>query len=117
MQRILFLQGKIRSKQEYLWIVGLQTDNTIDFIELQAIGSLNSIHIVPRELFRIAVIKNVSKVILVHNQPSGTIAPSRSDKAFTKYQKAAGDLLEIKIIDHLIITDNDYFSFAENKLV
>ena len=117
MQRILVRQGKIKARQEYLWLVGLQTDNTIEFIELLAIGSLNSIHIAPRELFRIAVIKNINKVILVHNHPSGKIAPSRADKAFTNHHKTAGELLEVSIIDHLIISNKAYYSFFEHKLM
>jgi len=117
MRRILIRQGKIRARQEYLWIVGLQTNNTIDFIELLNIGTLNSIQLLPRELFRIAVIKNVDKVILVHNHPSGSLIPSRADKSFTASQKTAGELLGVRIVDHLIISDKGYFSFLEKNLI
>ncbi|TAE79338.1 MAG: hypothetical protein EAY81_11385 [Bacteroidetes bacterium] len=116
MKSVLARQGKIRQKQEYFWVVGLQTDSTIDFIELLNIGSLNSVQIEPRELFRIAVIKNVDRIILVHNHPSGSVKPSQADKAFTKAQRTAGELLGVEVIDHIIISPTSFFSFAENKV-
>lgn len=116
MAQILTRQSKIRQRHEYLWCVGLHSDSTIDFIELMGTGSLSTVQIEPRELFRMAVIKNVARVILVHNHPSGRLVPSQHDKTFTSDMAYAGKILGVEILDHLIISTKDYFSFKENKI-
>jgi len=113
MQKILLRQDKIRQKKEYFWIVGLERDNTINFVELVGLGSLDWVKIEPREIFRIAVIKNVPKVILVHNHPSGYLKPSEADIMLTNKLKMSGRLLGVKIADHLIISTKSYVSLKE----
>jgi len=56
-------------------------------------------------------------VILAHNHPSGSLNPSEADKNLTKKLKIAGENLDIKVLDHLIITENTYFSFADENLL
>jgi DNA repair protein RadC len=56
-------------------------------------------------------------LILVHNHPSGTLQPSQADKTITQKLKNAGDLLDIKILDHIIVTEKTYFSFADEGIL
>jgi len=56
-------------------------------------------------------------IILAHNHPSGTLKPSNADKQLTKKLKTAGESLDIKVLDHLIITEKAYFSFADEQLL
>ncbi len=83
MQKILLRQNKIRRRKEYFWVIGLDNNNTIHFIELSAVGTLNKTVIVPREIYRIAVIKNVAHVIFCHNHPSRNLKPSKEDLDLT----------------------------------
>ena len=60
---------------------------------------------------------SATAIILVHNHPSGTLKPSQADKDLTTKLKTAGQSLDIKVLDHLIITENAYFSFADENLI
>lgn len=66
----------------------------------------------PRQVFSVALIANATEIILAHNHPSGNITPSSADTDLTAKMKAAGALLEIKVIDHLIVSQEGYYSFA-----
>jgi DNA repair protein RadC len=56
-------------------------------------------------------------LVLTHNHPSGTLKPSNADRNITKKIKEAAELLDLKVVDHLIITENSYFSFADKSLL
>lgn len=71
----------------------------------------------PRIIFQTAILANASGIILLHNHPSGNLPPSDSDLSLTHKLKKAGVLLEIPVLDHIIVTSERYFSFAdEGKL-
>ncbi len=79
-------------------------------------GSLNQSIVHPREVFAPAVRESAAAVIFIHNHPSGDPAPSREDREITRRLKEAGDLLGIRVLDHIIIGDGSYFSFVESGL-
>jgi DNA repair protein RadC len=60
---------------------------------------------------------NASSIILAHNHPSGEPSPSKGDEIWTKKIKQAGELLDISVLDHIIVTRNGYFSLAEKRLI
>lgn len=68
-------------------------------------------------IFRLALLMNASQIILCHNHPSGTTNPSEADRLITRKLKDAGELMDIKIIDHIIITSDSYLSFAQECLL
>ena len=68
-------------------------------------------------VFSVALKCNASAIILAHNHPSGNLNPSESDKSLTKKLESAAKLLDIRVIDHIIITRLDYFSFADEGLI
>jgi DNA repair protein RadC len=117
MQEILFRENKIRRGQEHCWIIGLNTRSRILFIELVSLGGTNRVEVTPKEAFRIPIYKLATTMILIHNHPGGGIRPSVSDRKFTSRMIKAGELLGIRVIDHLIITETEFFSFAMNGLM
>jgi DNA repair protein RadC len=76
-------------------------------------GSLDTTVVHPREVFRAAMLANAAAVILVHNHPSGDPTPSPEDVTLTQRLRAAGTLLGIDVLDHLVIGDGQYCSFVE----
>ena len=117
MQQILLRQNKIRRSQEYFWVVGLDNQNTVLFVELISIGGTNRVNVSPPDVFRMGIYKLAVKMILVHNHPSGVLKPSENDKNFTDRLLKVGKMIDIKVIEHLIITESDYFSFKNDGLI
>jgi DNA repair protein RadC len=76
-------------------------------------GSLDTTVVHPREVFRAAILANAAAIILVHNHPSGDPTPSADDVVLTQRLRAAGTLLGIEVLDHLVIGDGQYCSFTE----
>lgn len=80
-------------------------------------GTVNASLVSPRELFIESLEKNAVSIILLHNHPSGDPSPSKNDILLTKRVKDAGNLIGIDLLDHIIIGNNCYVSFAEEKLI
>jgi len=76
-------------------------------------GSLTEANVYPREVVKSGLAHNAAKIILAHNHPSGNPAPSQADKELTALLKRALALVDIQVLDHIIIGQNDHFSFAE----
>ena len=75
-------------------------------------GSVTGTIADPKQVFSVALITNATYVILAHNHPSGSATPSNADVELTARMKAAGELLELKVLDHLIVTTDGFYSFA-----
>lgn len=80
-------------------------------------GSLHSSVVTPREVFKRAFLKNASAILLAHNHPSGDSSPSGNDREITERLVEAGELLGVKVVDHIILGDNEFFSFLEEGLI
>ncbi|TSJ38969.1 JAB domain-containing protein [Fluviicola chungangensis] len=117
MQQILLRENRIGRIQEHFWIVGLDKAHKILFIELLALGNDNRVHIKAPQVFRMAIYKNAPKVILVHNHPSGVMKPGEDDLKTTDRLLKAGEIIEIDVIDHLIISEKTYFGFNQAGLI
>lgn len=117
MQQVLLRENRISRKQEHFWIIGLDNKSSILFIELLALGQQNRVNMNPSDTFRMAIYKLATHAILVHNHPSGATDLSKEDKELTDYLYKAGKFLKIEVIDHLVITEDDYFSFEDNGLM
>ncbi|MDC6363311.1 MULTISPECIES: JAB domain-containing protein [Flavobacteriaceae] len=114
MQQVLLRENKIRRNQEHFWVVGLNNINKILFVELIALGAHNRVNADPPDVFRMAIYKLASKLILVHNHPSGSVKITDADILFTDHMLKAGKFLRIDVLDHLVITETNYTSF-ENE--
>jgi len=104
-------------KKEYFKIAILDTKNQIITIENISIGNLNSSIVHPREVFNMAIKRSANSIILVHNHPSGDPTPSSEDINITNRLIEAGNILGIKVLDHIIIGDNKYISFKERNII
>jgi DNA repair protein RadC len=80
-------------------------------------GSLNQSIVHPREVFSPAVRESAAAIILVHNHPSGDPAPSREDREITRRLKDAGELMGVKVLDHIIIGDGSFVSFTAQGML
>ena len=105
-------------KQECFKSALLDTKNNLISIEDISVGIINASLVHAREVFRAAIAKNAYKIILLHNHPSGDPYPSRSDIQITEGLKKAGEIIGIKVVDHIIIGWDTYYSFqSENGAV
>lgn len=103
-------------KQENFYVLILNLQNQIIKEELISKGVLDAAILHPREVFRPAIKHSASKIILVHNHPSGDPNPSKEDLDITKILIEVGKLIDIKILDHVIIGKDNYWNWAEKNL-
>lgn len=112
------LQGRMRGlDREHFLVLFLNPKHAVLGMETVSIGTLSSSLVHPREVFKQAIKRSASAVILAHNHPSGNCEPSKEDLQVTKRLKDAGELVGIEVIDHLIIGEDRYYSFCENELL
>jgi DNA repair protein RadC len=104
-------------KKEIFKVMFLDSQNGIVQIEDLFEGTLNASAIYPREVIQSAVKHNAAALIFVHNHPAGNPQPSENDKQITRELVFAGNIMQIKVLDHIIIGDNRYFSFADAGLI
>jgi len=102
---------------EQFGTVLLDTKLRLIGVKVVSIGSLDASTAVPRDVFREAVAARAAAVIVFHNHPSGDPSPSRDDVAVTRQLIAAGTLLGIQVVDHVVLGTVTYFSFSEDKLL
>lgn len=103
-------------RKEHIYVVCLNSKNMIMGIDLVSIGHLTGTSAYPREVFQLALAKPTASIFLVHNHPSGNSTPSIDDEALTDNIRAAGKILDIELRDHIIIGDEDYYSFTDDIL-
>ena len=101
-------------RQEVFCVVYLDSKNMIIKEKELFKGTLNFSMVHPREVFKESYIVGAVSIILIHNHPSGKVLPSRDDINLTKRMIEVGNIMGIKVLDHLIIGTNKYYSFLEN---
>jgi DNA repair protein RadC len=104
-------------KKEHFQVLCLNARNQVIHHETISIGSLSSSIVHPREVFQLAIEHTAASVILAHNHPSGDTTPSRDDIDVTRRLQNAGEILGIDVIDHIIISHDDFLSMKEQGLV
>ncbi len=115
---VTIIMPQIRDlKTEVFKVVYLNSNNRIIDISDAATGTVNHALPIVREIIHLALQKFAAAIICVHNHPSANITPSPEDKKFTQELAAAGKLMGIKVLDHVIIGDGSYFSFADEGLM
>ena len=102
---------------EEFWVLYLNNSNKIIYKDRLSSGGITGTLVDVRVLFKKALELSSVGLILCHNHPSGSLKPSRSDINLTKRIQDAGEILDIKVLDHLLITEKAYFSFADNNLI
>lgn len=103
--------------QEHLLFIGLDRGNNIRNISLLGIGTSNEISIDSKYIVRTALITASDKVILVHNHPSNKLEPSSNDRHITNVTSKLLKAFNIELLDHIIVTENNYISMGEIKAI
>ncbi len=101
--------------REHFMVVGLDAKHAVIGINTVSIGSVTMSIVHPREVFKPLILLNASAVILAHNHPSGDPTPSQEDRALTRRLKDGGELLGIAVLDHLVLGEDRYYSFADHQ--
>ena len=104
-------------QHEEFWIVYLNNSNKVIYKDQLSKGGLTGTLVDVRLVFKRGIELNATAIILCHNHPSGKLQASTADKQITAKLVKAGETLDIKVLDHLIVTENAYFSFADENLL
>jgi DNA repair protein RadC len=112
---LLALEDAIDQDKEHFYVMHLDTRSRVKLVELVSLGTLTASLAHPRETFRRAVIHGSANIIVAHNHPSGEVDPSDEDTTATRKLFDAGEVLGIRLLDHLIFAKGKFFSFRENR--
>lgn len=106
-----------RETKEHFLALHLNSKNHLLCLEMVSVGSLSAAVVHPREVYKSALLSSAAAVIFVHNHPSGDPTPSREDLELTKRLQEAGELLGIRVLDHVILGGEGHLSFADRGLL
>ncbi len=101
-------------KQEYFYCLYFNNKQELIERKLLFMGTINRSIVHPREVFKEAYLHSASSIVCIHNHPSGDVNPSREDINFTRSLVEIGKIQGIPVVDHIIVSDNNYYSFYEN---
>ena len=104
-------------KQEHFICVSLNGANEVIASRVVSVGLVNKTQVHPREVFADAITDRASAVIVAHNHPSGSLEPSKEDIDITARLKSAGEILGIRLLDHIVFNQKGYHSFLESGLL
>ena len=107
----------MQETKEMFITLHLDGKNRIICMDLVSIGSLNQSIVHPREVFKTALLSNAAAVILVHQHPTGDPTASSEDISITRRLKEAGEIMGIKVLDHIIVGEGEYLSFVERGIL
>ena len=102
-------------KQEYFLCVSLNGDNEVITSRIVSVGLVNKTQVHPREVFADPITDRATAIIIAHNHPAGGLTPSKEDIEITRRLKTAGETLGIRLMDHIIFNQKDYYSFLEHE--
>jgi DNA repair protein RadC len=113
-----YLQAQLEHrKQEVFAVVYLNRGNRILSLETISIGGLTGTVADPRIILKKALEQDATSLVLCHNHPSGNLSPSRADEQLTQKIKQAAALMDIQVLDHIIVSQEGYFSFADEGMI
>lgn len=113
-----YLQAQLEHrKQEIFAVVYLNRGNRILSLETISIGGLTGTVADPRIILKKALEQDATALVLCHNHPSGNLTPSRADEQLTQKIKQAAALMDIQVLDHIIVSHEGYFSFADEGMI
>lgn len=101
--------------REVVCVVNLSSDLKPINVHFASVGSLNEAMAHPRELFKSSILSNAASMMLIHCHPSGSCEPSEYDYATTKRMREAGDLIGLRMTDHLVMGERQFWSFTKNR--
>jgi DNA repair protein RadC len=111
----IFNPNTIEHHEDFIFLILNRANHVIGWHKLSQGGTSGTVVDV-KIVFQIAIKANACSIVLAHNHPSGATVPSEDDKTITRKIKEAGKILDIKLLDHLIVTPETYFSFSDEGL-
>ncbi|MCX2431114.1 JAB domain-containing protein [Pedobacter sp. GR22-10] len=108
--------GKIAFLEEFKVILLNRSNHVLGIVEI-SMGGVSGTYVDPKVVFAVALKGNASGIILTHNHPSGSIRPSEADIKLTKRLVECGKLLDINVWDHIVLSENSYYSFADDGVI
>jgi DNA repair protein RadC len=103
-------------REEFMILLLNRANKILGWVKISAGGTTGTIAD-PKMIFQAALLANAAAIVLCHNHPSDNLQPSEGDRQITKKLVEAGRLLDISVIDHVILTENSFFSFADEGLI
>lgn len=101
------------AEQEHGYVLGLDSQHRVVIKHLAALGTVDHVHVSPRDVFRELIRANCVAMIVAHNHPSGSTTPSDTDDALTRQLTDGAKLLGIDLLDHVIVASGGHYSYAE----
>src|SRR5262245_32901509 len=111
---VMFRERFLRADREEFVVLLLDAKNKLLGFHVVSVGSLTSSIVHPREVYKVAILGNAAAIILLHNHPSGDPTPSNEDLHITQRLCQIGEVLGIKVLDHVVIGDGRYVSFVDD---
>lgn len=113
-----FFKPLSKESREVTYVACLDAHGNIVGVDLASAGTIDHTLVAPREIFRLAILKNAQRIVMVHNHPSGNAFPSENDKAAAMRIKEAGEVIGVMLQDSIIIAaDGSFYSMEQNGLV
>ncbi|TVR69163.1 MAG: DNA repair protein RadC, partial [Spirochaetaceae bacterium] len=109
------LQHYADRRQEHFIAISLNGAHEVNAVRIVSVGLVNRTLVHPREVFSDALKDRAAAIIVAHNHPSGNVQPSGEDRAVTETLVEAGDILGIRVLDHIIFSPREYYSFRERE--
>ena len=110
---ILRAEDEFDQDREQFWILGINCGSRIKYVELVSMGLQDQALVHPGSVFRYAIVNGALKIIVAHQHPSGDVTPSSQDTKVTNILVEAGKLLGITVLDHIVFTQDDHYSYRE----
>lgn len=101
--------------REVVAVINMDSGNKPININIVSIGSLDRSIVAPREMLKTSILCNASKILMIHNHPSGSLEPSFQDLSITERMKRVYDMMGIELLDHIIVGHNEYYSINEHN--
>ncbi|WP_339883520.1 JAB domain-containing protein [Polaribacter vadi] len=108
-----YIDTNVLDVKEFFWIILLSRANKILGISAISSGTISGVLVNYREIIQLTLLSNASHIIVAHNHPSGKLAPSENDRRITEKLQEGLNLFDAKLLDHLILTSESYYSFAD----
>ena len=116
-REILSTRDEQDREKEHFFVFGLDVKNNIKYIDIVSVGTQTESLVHPRETFRVAIWKNCVSILLAHNHPSGETQPGKADLEITGRLVECGKILSIKVLDHVIVSEDGFTSFVQEGMI
>jgi DNA repair protein RadC len=117
LREVLLQANRTDQNKEHLWVCGLGANHLLMYLELVSLGTMFQSIVEPMDIFSWALQKQVPMIVLVHNHPSEQLEPSEADKNLTDRMIQVGNIVNVNVVDHLVISTKDYYSFERMGLM